>query len=293
MPNTIALPAPPKRSAVERALAFLQMTRNGDAGWPYLPQGDSAAEPTSYATLAISRGKSECTDFRAIEWIVTHADGKGTAQPLWSKALSLLALGRLRVKPEVRNRLIESLLSAEVKQISSQRSINDLNGALRGWSWVDGTFSWVEPTSYALLALKINGSRTHPRIHEAERLLMDRMCEDGGWNYGNRKVRGIALTSLMPTTALAAMALQGAAGNSLSLQRALDLLDREVSSRPSSLSLALAILCFDVYQRPCGRLMDRLLARQDPDGSWRGQTHLTALAVLALQTKDQSNVFEL
>ena len=28
------------------------------------------------------------------------------------------------------------------------------NNALQAWPWLEGTFSWVEPTSYCLLALK-------------------------------------------------------------------------------------------------------------------------------------------
>jgi hypothetical protein len=158
---------------------------------------------------------------------------------------------------------------------------------------VDGTFSWVEPTSYALLALKINGTRIHPRIQEAERLIADRVCTDGGWNYGNRKVRGIALTSMMPTTALAAMALQGTSGSEHLIQRALDLLDREVPRRPSSLSLALATICFNVYGRPAGHLRELLVTRQGADGSWRAQTHLTALAIVALHIGEQPNVFKI
>ena len=28
------------------------------------------------------------------------------------------------------------------------------DGSLQAWSWVDGTFSWVEPTAWCLLLLK-------------------------------------------------------------------------------------------------------------------------------------------
>ena len=89
-----------------------------------------------------------------------------------------------------------------------------MNGELRGWSWIDGTFQLGGADELRPPCAKDHGYAEHPRIQEAERLLLDRVCEDGGWNYGNRKVRGTALTSMMPTTALAAMALQSVGGAS-------------------------------------------------------------------------------
>jgi hypothetical protein len=43
----------------------------------------------------------------------------------------------------------------------------------------------------------------------SERMLLDRRCRDGGWNYGNRRVLGADLPSYPETTALALMALDG------------------------------------------------------------------------------------
>jgi hypothetical protein len=273
---------------IENAAGFLKAQRNADAGWAYLPGNESASESTCYAALALHGGeRRDDAELQTLAWIARHAEN-GSSEPLWTKALSLLTLSGLGARPELRTRLRQFLLSVGGKPLPSTK---DLNSELRGWSWIEGTFSWVEPTSYALLALKKTGDRTHPRILEGERLLLDRVCSDGGWNYGNRKVREIALTFMAPTTALAAMALQGAPESGTVVQRALDLLDREVARRPSSLSLALTILCFDVYRRPHEHLTDLLIGRQEPDGSWRGQSHLTSLSVLAVRTQEQFNVF--
>jgi hypothetical protein len=274
--------------AIENAAGFLKAQRNVDAGWAYLPGNVSASEPTCYAALALhERERNDQADLQTLAWIAGHSESE-SLEPLWTKSLSLLTLRGLNARTEIRTRLRQFLLSIGGKPLHSAK---DLNGELRGWSWIEGTFSWVEPTSYALLALKRTGDPVHPRIQEAERLLLDRVCSDGGWNYGNRKVREIALTSMAPTTALAAMALQGGRDSRPVVQRALELLDREVVRRPSSLSLALTILCFDVYRRPHQHLTDLLIARQGPDGSWRGQSHLTALSVLALRTQEPFNVF--
>jgi hypothetical protein len=205
----------------------------------------------------------------------------------------LLALKTLGQRADTQKRIVDTLLRAEVKQSATEKNKVDIDGSLRGWSWVEGTFSWVEPTSYALLALKRAGVMSHSRVQEAERLLLDRTCEDGGWNYGNRVVWGATLKSMTSTTALAALALQGTVGAEKTVVRAMDLLDREVPSAPSSLALALAVLCFDAFGRTSTHLQDRLLARQAADGSWRGQPHLTGLALLALQTKGGKNVFKI
>jgi hypothetical protein len=203
-------------------------------------------------------------------------------------SLSLLALRRLRAREDTQAKLVQLFLAQSGKQLPNTREIN---GQLRGWSWMEGTFSWVEPTSYALIALKSSGVNTHTRIREAEQLLLDRACADGGWNYGNRLVRGVALTAMTSTTALAAVALQGAKGVEQTIQRALDLLDSEVPRTPSSLSLALTILCFDIYGRPFDHLEELLIQRQQADGSWRGLAHLTSLAILALTAKERTNAF--
>ena len=93
-----------------------------------------------------------------------------------------------------------------------QATINRQNNQLQGWSWIAGTFSWVEPTAWALLALRKRaaaGQRIDSRrLSEAEALLVDRCCEHGGWNYGNANMLGKELRPYVPTTAMALLALQ-------------------------------------------------------------------------------------
>ena len=47
------------------------------------------------------------------------------------------------------------------------------------------------------------------RVDVGKRMLLERRCRDGGWNYGNRRVLGADLPSYPETTALALMALDG------------------------------------------------------------------------------------
>jgi hypothetical protein len=271
------------------AIAFLRERRNSDGGWGYLPGNPSVAEPTCYAAMCAG------SDSKSTAWILRNSnelDG-GSADPQWTKSLALLTLDELRSSPEVQQRLQRDLLGVRVKQVPPGKFV-ELDGSLRGWAWVDDTFSWVEPTSFAVLALKKTGHGKSARVQEAERLLLDRACADGGWNYGNPKARGLNLDSMPPATALAAIALQDVPSAAEQVKRALNLLDREMTSRPSALGLALSILCFHAVSRRSGHLVDALLKRQQSDGSWRGQVHLTALAVLALRVHmEGQNVFRL
>lgn len=81
--------------------------------------------------------------------------------------------------------------------------------SLVGWSWVEGTHSWVEPTAYALLALRGTHDEQHPTAREAVRLLLDRAIGGGGWNYGNRNVLEHELRPFPETTGVVLAALNG------------------------------------------------------------------------------------
>jgi hypothetical protein len=81
--------------------------------------------------------------------------------------------------------------------------------ALKGWPWIGGTHSWVEPTALAVLALRLAGHRKHPRVEEAVRMIMDRQIPGGGWNYGNTFVFDRQLWPMPESTGLALVALQG------------------------------------------------------------------------------------
>ncbi len=81
-------------------------------------------------------------------------------------------------------------------------------------SWSAGrgprrNFSWVEPTSWACLALRRLGQHDHPRVQEGLRLLLDRAMDEGGINYGNRTVLGKRTDPIPGPTALMLLALQG------------------------------------------------------------------------------------
>ncbi len=256
-----------------KADKFLRDAQNADGGWPYLPGGPSAVEPTCFAMLALSSPE------RGAEFL------SGENESQWTDALALFALSRRNCLPEWREKLVTRLLAAEGVRVAPTTE-NELDGSLRGWPWVSGSFSWVEPTSYALLALKAVGHGSHPRVAEGERLLLDRACVDGGWNYGNRVVMGAKLSAFVPTTAWATLALQGNRDAQPVVKRGLDFMEAELARRQSALTLSLAMLSFAVFERATAKWADALARRQQDDGSWRGVVGLTALAMIALEKKD-------
>ena len=118
---------------IARALRFLAQARNQDGGWPYTPGQPSRPEASCYASLAVPDARSNCA------WIDKQKDA-----PPWTKSLQLFTLRRLGGSTRsTQKQLVETLLGAQVQQTPTDKKLNDVDGSLRGWSWVDGTFSWV------------------------------------------------------------------------------------------------------------------------------------------------------
>jgi uncharacterized protein (DUF362 family) len=100
----------------------------------------------------------------------------------------------------LRGRPAENELAAE---------LHDIDVKLIGWPWANGNFSWAEPTAWACLALRRAGQGKHPHVEEGQRLLLDRACDEGGINYGNRRILGRMTEPIPGPTAIMLLALQG------------------------------------------------------------------------------------
>ena len=129
------------------------------------------------------------------------------------------------------------MLGAHGRQITDDQSIFDHDTTLVGWPWAAGTYSWIEPTAYAIMALRATGNNGHPRVREAVRLVLDRALPDGGWNYGNRSVFGKKLRAFPATTGIALTALAGEPADP-SVPAALEYLESELHRVRAPLSIA-------------------------------------------------------
>jgi hypothetical protein len=202
------------------------------------------------------------------------------------QGVALLALRALRIEHEAGTAALISALEhakgVALRPSPTQRQDN----ALQAWSWIPDTFSWVEPTAWCLLALK-KWSRAEGfgpdalRRQVAERLLIDRCCKKGGWNYGNSNVQGHELKAFVPTTAVALLAMQDRATEP-AVARSRDYLEREATSERSGLALSLALMCLSAYGRPTTSIR-AALEEQVPMTVTFGNHVSMALTLCALQ----------
>lgn len=231
------------------------------AAWGYRAAasgGSLAAEPTALAALALhTLGVSYAPLVaEALTWLAEqqHADGsvgvtEKLDQPAWTTALALLAwrqAGGVN-DPAIRAAIRSAehwLLDMRGEQIDPRATGFAYDTTLIGWPWVGGTNSWLEPTAYALLALRSADSSTpsaRARCDAGRRLILNRAVPTGGWNYGNPQAFGNGLRAFADTTGLALCALAGGAHDPV-IDNALDFLHDELPQVRAPLSLGWGLL---------------------------------------------------
>ena len=286
------------QAAIQLGQDFLRKSQAAEPGWGYFARSEQAfPEPTCYSLLALA--DTNFDPVPSIDWLSSLVNSEGQLflpnddLPNWSTAHLIITLSRLGLRSDIIHRSVAWLLDWESK-FAEDSEIIPLDASLIGWSWISDTFSWVQPTSYAVLALKLTGNKTHARVKEAETLLFDRTCDQGGWNFGNRQVFDHRISPTVFDTAVALLALQDLPDDTGAIEQSLTYLEQAALRLPSALSLAMTILCLNVYGRSIENYIDALVDRQAVDGSWRQMVWWTALAVLALQAADGGeNVFQL
>jgi hypothetical protein len=288
------------------ALEFLQKTQNADGGWGAVPTRHSNTEATALTLLALTswpEAKAAHIE-RGLRWLIElqNSDGgwpihQGLTHGSWATALATLSLAAFddhrpravkgaRWLLSHRGRALGWLASLAYRLVPEKMAVQ-LDPDLRAWSWTPDGFSWVEPTAYALIALKrLNpdvGRSAGEHIREAERLLYDRMCSGGGWNHGNSNAYGVGIPPYPETTALALIALQdreAEPANRASLRRLVTMLG-EIES---GLSLSWAIVCLSVRGQDVADWQRRLVRLYSRSG-FLEETRVVALALLALSDR--------
>jgi hypothetical protein len=227
---------------------------NGDGGWPYVTGKRSRIEPTCWALLALGQSETRSPNVdplrlwpRHTNWLI---DVPGAPPNNAFNALAALTLLQDPSSASDAVSIVTQIVASKGIQLKRQDQSRQDN-SLMAWSWIDGTFSWVEPTAWCLLLLKkapgmarIRGA--DERIRTGEQMLLDRACRIGGWNYGNSNVYGKELWPYVPTTALALLAMQDRRNDPV-IVRALAQLQEDVRSERSAVALALTIICLRVY----------------------------------------------
>jgi Squalene-hopene cyclase C-terminal domain len=290
---------------MDAAINLLLGVQNGDGGWGAIKGKRSNTESTAFALMALKSFEGKLFDLQVtagVNWLLQHQKDDGSwplndvsKQSSWTTPIVVLALLPFQNQREHALRAAKWILTQEGRKpgwvasllvrLSLVPKTVELDPYLSGWPWTAGAFSWIEPTSYSLMALKklersLVGTNCEERIRQGEMLIYDRMCENGGWNYGNSRVLGEALWPYPDVTAVALIALQDrgrSEANKTSL-RALDVMMREA---PSGTALSWGILCLTLYNQEVGD-WKKILVKNFEKTRFLGETKAVALALLAL-----------
>lgn len=265
-----------------RSIERLRNTQQSCGGWAYGPTLEPAAEPTALACLALVASNRERERIaRGLDFLLARQQKDGSVgvsqsrpTPGWGTApamLALIATGKTN-QPRIesaQSAALTWLLRSEGRPFKSNPAIYGHNTRLRGWAWIDGTHSWLEPTAWAVLALRATGHADHPRVREAVTLMLDRALPSGGWNYGNSVMFG---NELRPFPAQTGMVLAALAGEppERCVEKALAYLEAELPRIRTPISLAWGIIgarawhaewpSFDAWLTECAQRLETVPA---------------------------------
>jgi len=244
-----------------------------DGGFALFEKGNYRPDATAWAILSLESLNKEAT-------VVDHArsrlkedqdkDGrisvqKGLSAAYWTTSIAALAWHGEPAYQEAYKLSINFLISTFGKS-SPKKSYIGHDTTLKGWPWIEGTHSWVEPTALAILALKSAGYEKNYRVTEALQLILDRQLPHGGWNYGNTNIFGQELRADSYSTGITLYALAGSIDRK-DIQKSIGYLQKRVEKDRTPLSLGWEImgLCawdeyqisFDKYLIECWNLQKR------------------------------------
>lgn len=266
-------------------------------GVGYLPGGATAAEPTALATLAFMAHARHGSAQASADQLAAmqQASGEvgvrsGEDTPGWPTSLAVVAwqaIGNfpsgtptIRAFPANINRAIAWLLANRGEGVERSDNFGH-NTELVGWAYAEGTHSWVEPTSFAVLALKAADRDHTPAAREGVSVLIDRQLPGGGLNYGNTYVLGQLIRPHIQPTGIALLALRGETDPSGRLDKSIAWLRRTIGPDTTPLSLAWAVLGLTAQQANVPQADEWLAAATARVNTRDRSPHKLALLALA------------
>jgi hypothetical protein len=259
----------------------LLAARNPDGGWPYYSGKTSRLEPTAWALLALrTTGERVALDPllawpRRDGWFL---DRSSDVVNVGFNGLLAVVLSALAAPRDLLTALATALVATKGQKLPNSPA-NRQDNSLQGWAWTEGTFSWVEPTAWCLIALKRLGRRAEAtaaaRIDEGERLLLDRVCAAGGWNFGNSDILGTKLEPYVSSTALGLLALADRSSTE-AVRMSLQYLIANRATERSAMALGLTRIALGRYGSAAD---DVAVALHD---EWHRSVYLGNLQVTAL-----------
>jgi hypothetical protein len=281
---------------LELAYSFLSTVQHPSGGWGYQVNQEPVVEPTAAVCLALQNHDESLPAWqRGKTWLqlAQNSDGgwgynAADEQSNWKTAWAILALkGDLEASSQVAKArqwllAVDALQFTDEELLKQGNEIAQIDFSLRGWPWLPGEASWIEPTALAMAALyQANLSQEEmDRLDEARRYLLDRRCPGGGWNVGNPVMFDAVLPARAHPTAWALMALKQLSPTDISPSD-IQVLQETMVDDGGVMALAWGLIALYTLGLEEQQAHDRLSETQLEDGSWMHNPYLTALAILA------------
>jgi hypothetical protein len=203
---------------IDGLFVSLKSRQLSGGGYSHKPGGPYRADATAWAIMALSGSpaESEAVKSACDHLAATQApDGRvplvtEIAAAYWPTPIAVLAWKKASCRQGEMGRALNFITGNS--GFHFEREIVSPYGhdtAIKGWSWIEGAHSWIEPTALSIIALRANGQARHDRTLEAVSMIMDRQLPSGGWNYGNTTVFGQELLPMPEHTGQALCAVSG------------------------------------------------------------------------------------
>src|SRR5215471_4199070 len=254
----------------EFCVPFLLGAQNEDGGWGFYPNSQSRVEPTCWALRALQNSPEHVVEdhLRSAQQHLLLAqlrDGSWPAAPeektgSWVTSLACSVLSHDKDYKSSVSAGLEWLCQDYPRDSAPWRRffqkfhpsrVADHDDSFRGWGWTPRTSSWVEPSAFAIQALRDCPSEWRPaqsaqRLELAVGVLYDRMCPMGGWNCGNPRVYGVDGEPLVLPTGWALLALHDQPACERK-SKSLAWLHASIASIRGPASLAVARITLEAY----------------------------------------------
>src|SRR5262245_53082226 len=267
-------------------------------GWGYAANHARQIEPTCLSLLALgNQTDCESTTNAALVCLSSfrrnygsYRLNEGREEAVWGTALSIVVLENHPTDDNTIKTSASFLLGVRGKPGQEDPETDaafDIDIRLVGWPWAEGTFSWVEPTAWASLALQKCGQGSHPRVQEGIRLLLNRAFDSGGTNYGNKRVLETITEPIPGPSAVALLALQHH-GHEARVQATRDYIRMDAKRSEDVEHLSLTKLALSAHGESDLKWLDErieIAVQRHLNSSWAAKSPVKiALAILALQT---------
>jgi len=284
--NTVLTMSPIELAPLVRRLTSLLLP---GGGVPYYPGGGPSAEPALLSLLALSACGAPAESAKPLlSWVAELQNPDGSLgihpghqdQGIWLTAPSAVVFHKYGLIG-ARDRATSFVISLRSETLPNDPNVRQDN-TIVGWPWVRGTFGWVEPTAWSVIALNVCVLGGHPRALEGRRFLLDRQIPSGGWNYGNPGLNDRELLPFWDTTGLALLALSGQPEIGR-VRPSLDLLERNQGKIESLCGLAWAAMGLEGFGRNSTEIKRRLSAAMNgqPDDSLNAAHFAAGLIALS------------